>query len=47
MEKMRRARRLIDFGEDENVNNNNDATGGCERKKEGLECQSDDDRGEN
>ncbi len=47
MEKMRRAKRLIDLGEDENVNDNDDAAGGCEREKEGTECQSDDDREEN
>jgi hypothetical protein len=47
MEKMRRARRLIDLGEDKNFNDNDNAAGGHEREKEGTECQSDDDREEN
>jgi hypothetical protein len=47
MEKMRRARRLIDLRKDENVNDNDNATGGRERKKEGTERQSDDDGEEN
>ncbi len=47
MKKMKRARRLIDLGEDKNVNNNNNATRGCERKKEGTERRSDDGREEN
>ncbi len=47
MEKMKRARRLIDLREDKNVNDNNNAAGGYKREKEGTECQSDDDREEN
>jgi hypothetical protein len=46
MEKIRRARRLFDLGEDDDVNDNNNANGGCKREKEGTECQSDNDREE-
>ncbi len=46
MEKIRRARRLFDLGEDDNVNDNNDADGGRKPEKEGTEHQSDDDREE-